>query len=441
MRKAAVRHPVAASIIVTFLFFISMVLGSLLLAFAPKFFLRNGDFLAQFVAESVICILGVAFMAIFGYGSTWNRTEKFGAGLICGGYFIVIALLNVFSSLAYEISTRGENFFSDMLPAWRIIIYVLTAFLIGLGEESFFRGIIANLFWDKHAKDPAGVWTATLYSGLLFGLMHIINITGSDISGVLVQMTAVVGMGMALTAIYYRTKNIWVVVFLHAFIDLCAMFSLGFFGGEISSEISSYSPIMAITSSLPYVIVTLVILRKKKVIQMLTGDNTIGMLSPADGQLVVSVDMPSSPESKKSRNRAVIIVLVICIVMFVACVLTDPNFTDNVNTLLGRYTLDHQDIGEWSGEQAAEGHQVNFYVSESRKYDVTVICLPGSSSVDMLLEIKQGDDIIYEATYGGKCSDLFSMELEEGEYQLVLVYSFANVEAETCSYNTTVKIS
>ena len=440
MRKAAVKHPVAASVIVVFLFFISMVLGSLLVAFAPKFLRTNGEFLAQFVAESVICVFGAAFMAIFGYGGTWNRTEKFGAGLVCGGYFIVISLLNVFSSVAFEITARGENFFSDMQPAWKILIYTLTAFLIGLGEESFFRGIIANLFWDKHAKDPAGVWTATLYSGLLFGLMHIINITGSDISGVLVQMTAVVGMGMALTAVYYRTRNIWVVVFLHAFIDFCAMFSLGFFGGDISTEISSYSPIMAITSSVPYVIVALVILRKKKIIQMLAGESAIGMISPSNGQLVVSVDMPSSPESKKSRNRAVIIVIVICVVMFVACVLTDPNFTDNMNTLLGKYTLDHQDIGEWSGEQA-EGHQVNFYVSEAREYDVTVICLPGSSKVDMVLEIKPGDDIVYEATYGGKCSDLFKLTLEEGEYQLVLVYNFSRVEGDTCSYNTTVKIS
>lgn len=439
MRKAAVRHPIAASIIVTILFFISMVLGSLLLGFAPSVFRTNGDFLMQFVAESVVCILGAMFVAIFGYGRIWNQTEKFGAGLICGGYFIVVSLLNLFSSLAYEISERGDSFFSDLQPAWRIAIYFATAFLIGLGEESFFRGIIANLFWDKHAKDPAGVWTATIYSGLIFGLMHVINIAGSDISGVLVQMTAVIAMGMALTAIYYRTKNIWVVIFLHAFLDLCAMSSIGFFGGSISSEISSYSPIMAITSSLPYVIVTLVVLRKKKVIAMFTGEREIGMISPADGQLVMSVDMPSSPESKKSRNRAVLIAVVIAVVMFVGCVLTSPTFIDDMNTLLGNDVLDYVVTGDSEGQEVV-GKSVEFYVEEAGEYKVTLITKPSSSAVDMLVQIKEGDDIVYEATYGGKCSDIFNVELDEGTYQLITVFTFSRVEDFSAEYDLSVKI-
>ena len=439
MRKAAVRHPIAASIIVMLLFFVSMYLGTLLLILSPPFFHNNGELLMQFVAESVVCIFGALFVAIFGYGRIWNQTEKFGAGLISGGYIIFASILSAFSSLAYEVETRGESFFSDLLPAWRIAIFIATAFLIGLAEESFFRGIIANLLWDKHAKDPAGVWTATIYSGLLFGMMHVININGSNISGVLVQMTAVIAMGMALTAIYYRTKNIWVVIFLHAFLDLCAMLSLGLFGGSLSDEISSYSPIMAITSSIPYIIVTLVVLRKKKVIAMFAGENAFGMISPADGQLVVSVDMPSSPESKRSRNRAVIIAVVIAVVMFVACVLTSPTFFDDMNYLLGNDVLDYVVAGDSEGQEIV-GKSAEFYVEEAGEYKVTLITKPSSSAVDMLVQIKEGEDIIYEATYGGKCSDIFNVELDEGTYQLITVYTFSRVENFSATYDTSVKI-
>lgn len=438
MRKAAVRHPIAASLIVTFLFYISMVLGSILLAFSPKFFRTNGDFLAQFLVESVLCIFGALFAVMFGYGHVFNKTEKFGAGLICGGYFIVVSILSAISTLAYEIETR-DHLEGHIEPAWRIAVFIATAFLIGLAEETFFRGIISNLFWDKHAKDPAGVWTATLYSGLIFGSMHIINMQGSDPSGVLVQMTAVTAMGMALTAIYYRTKNIWTVIFIHAFLDLCAMLSLGLFGGDISSDISSYSPMMAITSSVPYVIVTLVLLRKKKVIEMLAGEQTFGMFNPADGQLIVSIDMPSAPESKRSRNRAVVVTVVLALIMFAGCVLTSPDFNEQMNQMLGVYTLDYQDSGTSAGEDVV-GKTVEFYVEEADDYKVTLIVKPASSAVDMLFQIKQGEDIIFEATYGGKCSDIFNLELDEGTYQIVTVYNFSRVEDDDCGYDITVRI-
>ena len=449
MRKAAVKHPIATSIIIILLFMFAMLLGSLLLAVAPPFFYRNGDFLAQFVAESVVCLFGAALVGIFGYGRIWGEADNFGRGLITGGYFIVTGILSAFSQLVYEAEERGSAFFSSMLPAWRIAIFFLTCFLIGLAEEAFFRGVVANLFWDKHAKDPAGVWTATIYSGIIFGLMHFINIFSSDLSGVLVQMTAVIAMGMTLTAIYYRTRNIWVVIFVHAFLDLCAMFSTGLFGGTISGDISSYNPIMAITSSLPYIIVTLVLLRKKKVIGMFTPSvpvmvNGQETMMPAGfdshpGALVTEVSMPSSPDSKKSRNKAVIILIVLMLVMFAACVLTSPMLDDMIFDLTGSVVLDYHDTGVAGGEDTV-GKTVKFYVDDPGQYKVTLITVPSASATDMLIQLKQGEETVYEATYGGKCSDIFSVYLEPGEYELISVYSFSRVEDPDAEYDLSVKI-
>ena len=445
MRKAAIRHPIAASLAVTVIFVAAMLLGSLLLYYAPPFFLLNGAFLQQFVAETVICLVGIALIAIFGYGHIWNQTEKFGKGLICGGYILIISVISAISGLSYEISTRGPDFARYLEPGWKLVVFLLTAFLIGLGEESFFRGVIANLFWDKHAKDPAGVWTATIYSGLIFGLMHVINLLSSEPVGVMVQMTGVIAMGMAFTAIYYRTKNLWVTIFLHAFLDFCALLPTALFGGSIDSEISSYTPVTAITSSVPYIIVTMVLLRKKKMVEMLAADESaIGMIPSPDGQLVMSVEIKSSPESRSSRAKAVVIALVIGLSLFFGCVALSGGFGESfesvLDSMLSEEVLNSTHAGQWNGD-AAFGQQTMFEVPESRDYTVTLKSLPTSSQAYVFVQIKQGDDVIYEANYGGKCSDVFGLYLEAGEYyELNLVYDYSKVSDPAAEYNTTVTI-
>ena len=79
-------------------------------------------------------------------------------------------------------------------------------------------------------------------------------------------------MGMAFAAIYFRTGCIWVTVALHAFVDVCALITGGLYTGEIAETISGYQPIQLI-SVVPYVILLLVLLRKKKMDQILARLN------------------------------------------------------------------------------------------------------------------------------------------------------------------------
>lgn len=443
MRKAAVRHPVVASVFVIVLFIISMLLGNVLLSIAPPFFRNNGDILLNFTAETVVCLMGIILMAVFGYLPTFYRTEKFGTGLACSAYFIIIYALNAVISVGYEITNRGSTFFADLLPLWRILLLPLYVLSIGLAEEAFFRGIIANLFWDKHAKDPAGVRTAAIYSGIIFGLMHFMNAVAADLVGVLVQVISAIFIGIAITAIYYRCRNIWVTILLHAFMDGCALISIGLFGGTVLDEISSYSAtniIQVMIGIIPYIIVSAVLLRKKKVIPILAGENAVGFIPQQPGSIVVGVDMKSSPESKKSFARAVVILVLITLVCFSVALIKSPEFSGFYAEITGKVAADFHNTEEWApGSEPTVGKGQEFDVTEPGDYKVTLDTMPSDSRVDMVLQITEDGKEVYTGSFGGICSVTFDVYLNEGKHDVNLVYSFANLD-KACTVDTTVKI-
>lgn len=456
MRKVAVKHPLVSSVIVILLFEIASFLGGLLVNYSSPFFSTNGEFLINMIGESVICLCGILVVWIFGYGKIWNQTENFGKGLFCGGIFIIYPLFSAFSVLLYEFIERRSGFFKQMLPAWKIAVFVITMFLIGFAEETFFRGTVGSLFWDKHAKDPAGVWTAVVYSGLVFGLVHFGNLAVfldpsvdrdlalNGIVGVIVQMVGASALGMCLTAVYYRSKNIWAVICLHGFYDMCGLISEGLFGGNIASAISTYQPIMVLTTSLPFIITTLIILRKKKMLEMLSAEGAEIKYYPGPkGKPIPEID--SSISSRRSRDRIIIIALIIGFVLFFTSIVINGYASGGFDMLMSSSissdaVLNVSHSGDWEGEQVF-GHQVLFEVDKSGNYQVTVRSLPTDPEAYVFVQINDSDgEAVFEANYGGKCSDIFSLGFEAGEYELNLIYDYERVSDKSAKYDTRVVI-
>lgn len=84
--------------------------------------------------------------------------------------------------------------------------------------------------------------------------------------------------------------------------DFCALFSSGVFGeGSLSGTISNYSPLQLI-SALPYIVVSLVLLRRLKMAALLH--------KPSDSIIAVIGKLSSS---QKSKNR--LMWLIFCIVL------------------------------------------------------------------------------------------------------------------------------
>ncbi|MCD7822826.1 MAG: CPBP family intramembrane metalloprotease [Oscillospiraceae bacterium] len=318
MRTTASKHPLLCSVVTVVVFIVALWLPAILLSyFGPGFFLTNGDYVYQGTVECFTSLIGIGFAALMGYGWIWNENGKsLGSGFLSSGYFIVISLYSLVIYIA-EIAMMDEVEFN---PVWQMVVFVLTVLLIGLAEETFFRGVVANLFLDKYGNDPAGVWCATISSGMVFGLMHLSNLMSSDTVGVLVQVVAACAMGMTLTAIYYRCRNIWVLILVHAFVDFCGAFYSGFIaGGSLSSTISSYEPYQVI-SALPYIIVTIILLRPSKMREIIALHRLSGVEDTSVGVIMPPAELKSSVKSKKSCAIAVVFAAVILLLLFGASV-------------------------------------------------------------------------------------------------------------------------
>ena len=220
-------------------------------------------YVLQTLQELVGAVLAFAALNVSGCADILTkRGIGFGKGLIVGGYFLFIG---VYSAIVYTVIYEGER---TLRPWYLIAVFVICMIFVGITEEFLCRGVLAELLLRHYGATKEGVWKAVIISGVLFGLAHLSNLLGAEPVGVLVQCVIAGMMGMAFAAIYFRTGCIWVTVALHAFVDVCALITGGLYTGEIAETISGYQPIQLI-GVVPYVILLLVLLRKKKMVQII----------------------------------------------------------------------------------------------------------------------------------------------------------------------------
>lgn len=417
MRTTASKHPFLFSILTVVVFMIALWAPALLLSyFGPSFFLENGDYVYQGTVECLASLIGIGFVGLMGYGWIWNERGK---GLLSGfassAYFIVVSLMSLVSYIA-EIALMEDVAYN---PVWQMVVFVLTVLLIGLAEETFFRGVVANLFLDKFGNDSAGVWTATICSGMVFGLMHLSNIMSSDVVGVLVQVIAACAMGMALTAIYYRCRNIWVLILVHAFVDFCGAFYSGFVaGGSLSTTISSYEPYQVV-SALPYIVVALILLRPSKMREILALHRLSGVEDTSVGVVMPEENLKSSGKSKRNLVVAVLISAVVLLGLFGISVY-ESQYSSSVS---------YEYSGEWDGEAYFGTDALVFTTLHSADYTFTISNYPSTNSASMTVIVTDSSGTeVYSETFEGRTSAVRNIALAEGEtYTVSINYDYSQV--------------
>lgn len=440
------RHPLIFGLIICFIFMVSIIIPGIIcqiLIVICKF--GYNEWVLQGISECFGAICGILIVFIFGYKSIWSeRGKSFGSGLITSGYFIFISL----SSLATNLRMLLEG--NDQIaPIWQILAFTVTVFLIGLTEETYFRGIVSNLFYDKHANDAPGVWCAVIGSGFVFGFMHLSNLASADLVGVLVQVANASVMGMLLTAIYYRCRNIWVVVFVHGLIDFCAAFYAGFTrGGSLAGTISTYSPYMFV-SIIPYLIAVLVLLRSSKMKEIVeykrSRDVSLGLI---EDNLDTSEEQAQEYAKAYKRSRlsgiiAVATASLMMIGMIVASIYfyngkASSEFFDNGGVFSITRTL------KWENEAGKpsvfDDDLGSFGVQDTKDYEVTIISYPGDSDANAVFTIYENGKEVFSETYGGRCSTAFDMKLSAGKsYQIIVHCDYSKVD-EPMSHVITVKV-
>lgn len=303
-------NPVLTGIIAMVLFYIVSSLVNLVITALYvkvngfKEYAVENPYVIQLIMEIILTILGLIILFLYGHNYIFTKFRtNFLRGLIPGMYLLCAGSYTLFIGLIPVVTAYDSNGPVYYLqPIWKIVVFIITCLLIGFAEELLFRGIIAEGIFQKYATDAKGVWFSAILSAFLFGIMHIMNISEADPVGVAVQVVMAMVEGLLLTAIYYRSRNIWSVAFIHGFVDFCALGSGGLFNAEnatASNIIASYRPMM-MTGAAIYVGITAIILRNSKIRVMLGKE-----------------DVHSTPESNKRFKIALAILIVILAVAII----------------------------------------------------------------------------------------------------------------------------
>ena len=264
LKRLRSAHPMLYCLVAEVLFlgmlFVASLLSLLLILFVVRDIDAVDDYMLTFMQEAVGVLVAWLFLARTGKsGLLRRRGSGFFNGLLVGLYPIVLISYNAYNTLLFG---RPEG---DMLPAWNIVWFLIGMTSVGVAEEFLFRGVIAQTLLEHFGTSRAGVWKACLLSGLYFGAAHLTNLTGSAPLGVLMQCVFAASLGTLLAAVYFRTGNIWVTVFIHAAMDITSMLIGGLYGTQtVADSISTYD-ITMLTSIAVYLIPTAFLLRKKKI--------------------------------------------------------------------------------------------------------------------------------------------------------------------------------
>ncbi len=183
-----------------------MMIVSGILASSSMFAKYGLDLICEMFYALAILIVMLLFHN--SYVFTEKRT-KFWESVCLGMPMLIISIIFFLANISSIKSFSIPNFLNTL---------VLCAF-IGIAEEFLCRGWLQNEFIERFSDDKKSVIKSIFLASLVFGAMHIVNAFSQPLFETVLQIINAVSLGMLLGSIYYKSKNIWSVIFLHAFYD------------------------------------------------------------------------------------------------------------------------------------------------------------------------------------------------------------------------------
>jgi membrane protease YdiL (CAAX protease family) len=275
------------------------------------------------------------------------NTGKYGLSFIVEMFAaLVVFIVMLLSKNQYVFTEKKEGFFKSIILGLPILIIAIAVFLvnipsifepalnlsnlitlilfcisIGLYEEFLCRGWLLNEFLEKYGSTRKQVITSIFISATIFGLMHISNIWigGQTVTQTIMQVIQATAVGVLFGTVYYRSKNIWAVVFLHGFYDF-ALF-LGTVNTlkechAVSETLTAISVIGTISLSLVYLLTSAILLRKSKINHMIKDEKEL---------------------TKQEKTKSDRMVIVYVILIFAAFTIPAPEDTTEVEEICYEY--------------------------------------------------------------------------------------------------------
>ena len=169
------------------------------------------ELLLEVIYAALVLIVMILFKNSYVFTA---KKQKFVKSITLGFPMLIIAAISLLGSLS---SLDGFNF-------GNFINLLLLTIFIGIAEEFLCRGWLQNEFIERYGDTKKHIVLSLLFSSLIFGLIHFSNMLAvQDLFTTIVQVIQATSAGLLLGSIYYKTKNIWAVIFLHSIYDFCLM--------------------------------------------------------------------------------------------------------------------------------------------------------------------------------------------------------------------------
>lgn len=182
-----------------------------------------GYFTSVFATEIPSALVAVAIIIWLGGRKVLStHALKHSSWLKESPYFLLLAFVPTFLGLFSDISD-GTPLATDWLLS--LSLAAIFDLLVGIYEESQFRGIIFGILLPKFGKTKGGLFFASIAASLIFGMEHVNFFAGTEPVIVVQHVLKVVQvgiLGMFFCALSFKEKSLWPAIILHALWDFSA---------------------------------------------------------------------------------------------------------------------------------------------------------------------------------------------------------------------------
>lgn len=98
--------------------------------------------------------------------------------------------------------------------------WVVQNFGVGLFEEVLLRGVCFYILARAWREQSNGLMKAAIAQGLIFGLLHFLNVSENGIVETTIQVVYATLLGVGFAGLVVFTRSIWPAVIIHTFINL-----------------------------------------------------------------------------------------------------------------------------------------------------------------------------------------------------------------------------
>lgn len=104
------------------------------------------------------------------------------------------------------------------------LLFALNCLLVGVFEEGVFRGVLFALLAGVFSKDKKGFLKTYIFSSVIFGATHILNVFGgAGVPATLLQVAYTTLTGGLFAFAFVKTKSVWLAALTHAVYNFCGL--------------------------------------------------------------------------------------------------------------------------------------------------------------------------------------------------------------------------